>query len=177
MKLVGVIDADLGLAHGDPRAAEKTFQLLAQVTGRAGRVTGGGRGFLQTYSPDHPVLKALMSQDRDAFYAAEIEARRAAGLPPFGRLAALVISGPDKMAAEGYARALVRAAPNEGAVTLLGPAEAALAMVRGRYRFRLLMIAPRQFDLQGYIRHWLANVPKATKGLRVQVDIDPQHFL
>ncbi|WP_209008652.1 primosomal protein N' [Roseibium polysiphoniae] len=177
MKLVGVIDADLGLAHGDPRAAEKTFQLLAQVTGRAGRVTGGGRGFLQTYSPDHPVLKALMSQDRDAFYTAEIEARRAAGLPPFGRLAALVISGPEKMAAEGYARALVRAAPNEGAVTLLGPAEAALAMVRGRYRFRLLLIAPRQFDLQGYIRHWLANVPKATKGLRVQVDIDPQHFL
>lgn len=177
MKLVGVIDADLGLAHGDPRAAEKTFQLLAQVTGRAGRVTGGGRGFLQTYSPDHPVLKALMSQDRDAFYTAEIEARRAASLPPFGRLAALVISGPEKMAAEGYARALVRAAPNEGAVTLLGPAEAALAMVRGRYRFRLLLIAPRQFDLQGYIRHWLANVPKATKGLRVQVDIDPQHFL
>ncbi len=177
MKLVGVIDADLGLAHGDPRAAEKTFQLLAQVTGRAGRVTGGGRGFLQTYSPDHPVLKALMSQDRDAFYTAEIEARKAAGLPPFGRLAALVISGPEKMAAEGYARALVRAAPNEGAVTLLGPAEAALAMVRGRYRFRLLLIAPRQFDLQGYIRHWLANVPKATKGLRVQVDIDPQHFL
>ncbi|WP_213217894.1 primosomal protein N' [Roseibium polysiphoniae] len=177
MKLVGVIDADLGLAHGDPRAAEKTFQLLAQVTGRAGRVTGGGRGFLQTYSPYHPVLKALMSQDRDAFYTAEIEARRAAGLPPFGRLAALVISGPEKMAAEGYARALVRAAPNEGAVTLLGPAEAALAMVRGRYRFRLLLIAPRQFDLQGYIRHWLANVPKATKGLRVQVDIDPQHFL
>ena len=177
MKLVGVIDADLGLAHGDPRAAEKTFQLLAQVTGRAGRVTGGGRGFLQTYSPDHPVLKALMSQDRDAFYAAEIEARRAAGLPPFGRLAGIVISGPERSMTEGFARAVARAAPNDQAVTLLGPAEAALAMVRGRHRFRLLLMAPRQFDLQGYIRHWLEHAPRAVKGMRVQVDIDPQHFL
>ncbi len=177
MKLVGVIDADLGLAHGDPRAAEKTFQLLAQVTGRAGRVTGGGKGYLQTYSPDHPVLKALMSQDRDAFYAAEIDARRAAGLPPFGRLAGIVISGSDKNMTDGFARALARAAPPDGAVTILGPAEAALAMVRGRYRFRLLLMAPRQYDLQGYIRHWLEQGPHAVKGMRVQVDIDPQHFL
>ncbi|WP_394701410.1 primosomal protein N' [uncultured Roseibium sp.] len=177
MRLVGVIDADLGLAHGDPRAAEKTFQLLAQVTGRAGRVTGGGKGFLQTYSPDHPVIKALLSSDRDAFYAAEIGARQAAGLPPFGRLAAIVISGPDKRFAEDFARAFVRAAPREPAVTLLGPAEAALAMVRGRYRYRLLAIAPRQMDLQAYLRAWLEQAPRPVKGLRVQVDIDPQHFL
>ncbi len=177
MKLVGVIDADLGLAHGDPRAAEKTFQLLAQVTGRAGRVTGGGKGFLQTYNADHPVIRALLSGDKHAFYQAEIEARRAAGLPPFGRLAAVIVSGPDKAFAEGYSRALARAAPHEQAVTLLGPAEAALSMVRGRYRFRLLAMAPRQFDLQSYLRHWLGNGPKPTKGLRVQVDIDPQHFM
>ncbi|TYC49456.1 primosomal protein N' [Rhodobacterales bacterium] len=177
MKLVGVIDADLGLAHGDPRAAEKTFQLLAQVTGRAGRVTGGGRGFLQTYSPEHPVIRALLSGDKHAFYQAEIEARRVAGLPPFGRLAAVIVSGPDKGYAEGYARALVRAAPHDPAITLLGPAEAALAMVRGRYRFRLLAMAPRQFDLQSYLRHWLSIGPKPTKGLRLQVDIDPQQFL
>ncbi|WP_298818852.1 primosomal protein N' [uncultured Roseibium sp.] len=177
MKLVGVVDADLGLAHGDPRAAEKTFQLLAQVTGRAGRVTGGGRGYLQTYNADHPVIKALLSSDKHAFYQAEIEARRSAGLPPFGRLAALIVSGPDKSFAEGYARALARAAPHDQAVTLLGPAEAALAMVRGRYRFRLLAMAPRQFDLQTYLRRWLAEGPKPTRGLRVQVDIDPQHFL
>ena len=177
MKLVGVIDADLGLAHGDPRAAEKTFQLLAQVTGRAGRVTGGGRGFLQTYSPDHPVIKALLSSDRDAFYEAEIAARRAAGLPPFGRLAAIVVSGPDKNYAEQYVRALARAAPPEPAVTILGPAEAALAMVRGRYRYRLLAMAPRQMDLQGYLRNWLAQGPRPNKGLRVNIDIDPQHFL
>ncbi len=177
MKLVGVIDSDLGLAHGDPRAAEKTFQLLAQVTGRAGRVTGGGRGLLQTYNADHPVIRALLSGDKESFYAAEINARRAAGLPPFGRLAAVVVSGPDKAFAEGYARALARAAPQDQAVTLLGPAEAALAMVRGRYRFRLLAMTPRQFDLQGYLRHWLGIGPKPSKGLRVQVDIDPQHFL
>ncbi|WP_422019632.1 primosomal protein N' [Roseibium sp.] len=177
LKLVGVVDADLGLAHGDPRAAEKTFQLLAQVTGRAGRVTGGGKGFLQTYSADHPVIKALLSNDKHAFYQAEIEARRAAGLPPFGRLAAVVISGPDKNFAESFARQLARVAPPDQAVTLLGPAEAALAMVRGRYRFRLLAMAPKQYDLQSYIRGWLSNGPKPTKGLRVQIDIDPQHFL
>lgn len=177
LKLVGVVDADLGLAHGDPRAAEKTFQLLAQVTGRAGRVTGGGKGFLQTYSADHPVIKALLSNDKHAFYQAEIEARRAAGLPPFGRLAAVVISGPDRNFAESFARQLARVAPPDPAVTLLGPAEAALAMVRGRYRFRLLAMAPKQYDLQSYIRGWLSNGPKPTKGLRVQIDIDPQHFL
>ncbi|OJJ12746.1 primosomal protein N' [Alphaproteobacteria bacterium AO1-B] len=177
LKLVGVVDADLGLAHGDPRAAEKTFQLLAQVTGRAGRVTGGGKGFLQTYSADHPVIKALLSNDKHAFYQAEIEARRAAGLPPFGRLAAVVISGPDRNFAESFARQLARVAPPDPAVTLLGPAEAALAMVRGRYRFRLLAMAPKQYDLQSYIRSWLSNGPKPTKGLRVQIDIDPQHFL
>ncbi len=177
LMLVGVVDADLGLAHGDPRAAEKTFQLLAQVTGRAGRVTGGGKGFLQTYSAEHPVIKALLSNDKHAFYQAEIEARRAAGLPPFGRLAAVVISGPDKNFAEGFARQLARVAPPDQAVTLLGPAEAALAMVRGRYRFRLLAIAPKQYDLQSFIRGWLSNGPKPTKGLRVQIDIDPQHFL
>nr|WP_155197628.1 primosomal protein N' [Roseibium hamelinense] len=177
MRVVGVIDADLGLANGDPRAAEKTFQLLGQVTGRAGRVTGGGLGFLQTYSPDHPVISALLSSNMDDFYTAEIAARRAAGLPPFGRLAAVIVSGPDKVFADGYVRSLSRAAPRVQAVTILGPAEAALAMVRGRYRFRLLAIAPRQFDLQGYMQHWLDCGPKPTKGLRVQIDIDPQHFL
>lgn len=177
MKLVGVVDADLGLAHGDPRAAERTFQLLAQVTGRAGRVTGGGRGILQSYAPEHPVLRALLSGDREAFYRAEIEARRVAGLPPFGRLAALVISGPDKPATEAYARAVSRVAPPDRAVTILGPAEAALAMVRGRYRYRLLAMAPRQTDLQAYLKHWMHLCPPARGGLKLQIDIDPQQFL
>ncbi|WP_328805013.1 primosomal protein N' [Stappia albiluteola] len=177
MRVVGVVDADLGLAHGDPRAAERTFQLMAQVTGRAGRITGKGKGFLQTYSPDHPVIRALLTGDREAFYDSEIEARRSSRLPPFGRLAALVVSAPDRSEAQAYARALARAAPRAGEVTLLGPAEAALALVRGRHRFRLLVMAPRAFDLQAYLRHWLKAAPAAKGGVRLQVDVDPQSFL
>ena len=176
MRLVGVVDADLGLANGDPRAAERTFQLLAQVTGRAGRIGGGGRGLLQTYAPEHPVIRALASGDSTAFYEAEIAARRVAGLPPFGRLAALIVSGPDKTGAQEYARQTARAAPHEHEITVLGPAEAALALVRGRHRFRLLAMAPRGTDLQAVLRGWLARLPKPTGGVRLQVDIDPQSF-
>ena len=111
LNLVGVIDADLGLSNGDPRAAERTFQLLHQVVGRAGRDAGIGRGYLQTHQPEHPVMRALIAQDRDAFYAAEIEMREKAHYPPFGRLASLVVSGTDKHETAGYARALARAAP------------------------------------------------------------------
>ncbi len=177
MRLVGVVDADLGLANGDPRAAERTFQLLAQVTGRAGRITGKGRGFLQTYAPEHPVIQALLTGDQDAFYAQEIEARRGAGLPPFGRMAALVISGPQHGPTERFARELARCAPKEADVRILGPAEAALALVRGRHRFRLLTLTSRKTDLQGYLRHWLASGPQPKGGIRLQVDVDPQNFL
>ncbi len=177
MRLVGVVDADLGLAHGDPRAAERTFQLLAQVTGRAGRVTGGGRGLLQTYAPEHPVIRALLSGDSDAFYQTEIESRRSAGLPPFGRLAALIVSGPDKNETAAFARAFARAAPSHPDVMLLGPAEAPLALVRGRHRFRLLVHTSRTTDLQAYLRHWRRTGPRVRGAVRLQVDIDPQSFL
>ena len=121
---LGVIDADLGLSNGDPRAAERTFQLLHQVAGRAGRQEGRGVGLLQTHQPEHPVMRALITGDREAFYAAEIEARERFGYPPFGRLASLVVSGPDKPAAEGFARKLAAQAPRVDDVRLLGPAEA-----------------------------------------------------
>ena len=121
LNLVGVIDADLGLANGDPRAAERTFQLLHQVVGRAGRDAGVGLGFLQTHQPEHPVIRALIAQDRDAFYAAEIDAREKAHYPPFGRLASLVISGPDRHETAGYARALARAAPQVPEPEVLEP--------------------------------------------------------
>src|SRR5262245_48893380 len=111
LNLVGIVDADLGLANGDPRAAERTFQLLHQVVGRAGREEGRGYGYLQTHQPEHPVMRALIAQDREAFYAAEIAAREKTGYPPFGRLASLLVSGPDKNAAAGYARELDRGAP------------------------------------------------------------------
>ena len=176
LNFVGVIDADLGLSNGDPRAAERTFQLLHQVVGRAGREEGHGFGLLQTHQPEHPVMKALIAQDRDAFYSAEIAAREALGYPPFGRLASLLISGADKHAAESYARKIAGAAPRDEQVRVLGPAEAPLALVRGRYRFRLLVKTPRGFDLSGYLRAWLAIVPKAKGTLKLEVDVDPQSF-
>jgi primosomal protein N' (replication factor Y) len=177
LTLVGVVDADLGLAHGDLRAAERTFQLLSQVTGRAGRSGGASRALLQTYAPEHPVIRAIVSGDREAFYEKEIAERRAAGLPPFGRLAGIVVSALDRSDARGHATALRRVAPDVSAISVLGPAEAPLAVIRGRHRYRLLVQAPRSADLQGYIRSWLDAAPRARGSLRVQVDIDPQSFM
>jgi primosomal protein N' (replication factor Y) len=177
LALVGVVDADLGLAHADPRAAERTFQLLNQVTGRAGREAIPGRGLLQTYMPEHPVIQVLASDDRDAFLAREIEARKAAMLPPFGRLAALLVSASSRDAAESYARTLARAAPAAQKIEVLGPAEAPLAVIRGRFRFRLLVKAAREADLQAYLRLWLSEMPKPKGDVRLNVDIDPYSFL
>ncbi|MBI4274240.1 MAG: primosomal protein N' [Rhizobiales bacterium] len=177
LNLVGVIDADLGLSNGDPRAAERTFQLLHQVVGRAGREAGRGLGFLQTHQPEHPVMKALIAADRDAFYDAEIASREAAGYPPFGRLASIIVSGGEKHEAESFARKLAAAAPLDDDARVLGPAEAPLAVVRGRYRFRLLVKSPRAFDLSNYLRGWLAHAPRTRGTLKLEVDIDPQSFL
>jgi primosomal protein N' (replication factor Y) len=177
LNLVGVVDADLGLANGDPRAAERTFQLLHQVVGRAGREEGRGYGYLQTHQPEHPVIRALIAQDREAFYSAEIAVREATGYPPFGRLASLLISGGDKHATESHARKIAAVSPIHDDVRVLGPAEAPLAVVRGRYRFRLLVKAPRGFDLSAYLREWLAAAPKAKGTLKLEVDVDPQSFL
>ena len=177
LNLVGVIDADLGLANGDPRAAERTFQLLHQVVGRAGRDAGVGRGFLQTHQPEHPVMRALIAQDREAFYSAEIALREKTQYPPFGRLASVVVSGPDRHAAEAFARAFARAAPQYDGVRVLGPAEAPLALVRGRHRLRLLIRAPRGFDLSGYLREWLAAAPRKHGSIKLDIDVDPQSFL
>ena len=177
LNLVGVVDADLGLGNGDPRAAERTWQLLNQVIGRAGRDQGRGIGFLQTHQPDHPVMQALIACDREAFYASEIAARERTGYPPFGRLASLIISAGDRPAAEGFARSLAAAAPRDEHVQLLGPAEAPLAVIKGRYRFRLLLKSARGFDLSHYLRHWLAAGPKPKGNLKLEVDVDPQSFL
>ncbi len=177
LNLVGVIDADLGLSNGDPRAAERTFQLLHQVVGRAGRDAGVGHGYLQTHQPEHPVMRALVAQDREAFYSAEIAQREAAHYPPFGRLASIVVSGPDRHATESYARQLARAAPMAEEVRVLGPAEAPLALVRGRHRLRLLIKAPRAFDLSAYLRQWLAAAPKRQGSIKLDIDVDPQSFL
>jgi primosomal protein N' (replication factor Y) len=177
MTLVGVLDADIGLTSGDPRASERTFQLLQQVAGRAGRGIGLGRALVQTYQPEHPVMAALISGDAERFYREETAARRAAGLPPFGRLAALVISAAERDKAEEHARAMARVAEAPAGVMLLGPAEAPLALIRGRYRFRLLVKTERDVNLQDYLRAWLVRAPKPRGSVRVEIDVDPQSFL
>ncbi len=177
LSLVGVVDADLGLAHGDPRAAERTFQLLTQVTGRAGRAGQASRGLLQTYTPDHPAIQALISGDREAFYANEAETRRRGRLPPFGKLASIIVSAADKPTAQAHARAIAMAAPLEEGVRLLGPAEAPLAVLRGRHRFRLLAQSASSARLHEWLRIWLATAPLPRGGVKVAVDVDPISFL
>ncbi|QQP88938.1 primosomal protein N' [Skermanella sp. TT6] len=176
LTLVGVVDADLGLGGGDLRAAERTYQLLQQVAGRAGRAERPGRVFLQTYMPEHPVLQALVSGDRDSFYEREAEERHIHAMPPFGRLAALIVSGEEEGAVEAVARALGRTAPRSETVQVLGPAPAPYALLRGRHRRRLLLKAPRAVSVQPLIADWLARV-EVPGTVRVQVDIDPYSFL
>ncbi len=176
LTLVGVVDADLGLVGGDLRAAERTYQLLHQVGGRAGRAERKGRVLIQTVMPDQPVMKALASGDRDRFLGAEAAARRTAGLPPFGRLVALIVSAADSEDADFAARALARAAPQLPGVTVLGPAPAPLAILRGRHRRRFLLKAERGTGVQAIVGEWLGRV-RLAGAARVQVDIDPYSFL
>jgi primosomal protein N' (replication factor Y) len=176
LTLVGVVDADLGLAGGDLRAAERTFQLLFQVAGRAGRAERPGRVLLQTTAPEHPVMRALVAGDRDRFVASEMAERRAAGMPPFGRLAAIVVSSPDADAGRAFAAMLRRVAPEAEGVGVLGPAPAPLSLIRGRYRFRLLVSGGESPPLQPYLAHWLGAV-KVPSNVRLQVDVDPYGFL
>ena len=175
--LVGVVDADIGLANGDPRAAERTFQLLSQVTGRAGRTGRKSRGLIQTYQPDHPVMRALVSGDAGSFYEREIAERQRAAMPPFGKLAAVVVSAAGRGEAEAHARALRRAAPPSDVISVLGPAEAPLALLAGRHRFRLLVHGARRSSPQDYLRAMFEAAPRPRGSVRVQIDIDPQSFL
>lgn len=176
LTLVGVVDADLGLRGGDLRAAERTYQLLAQATGRAGRKDRPGRALLQTWAPDHAVMQALRAQDRDAFVAAEMAERELAGLPPFGRLAAVVVSAEDARVLDAFLRDMAQAAPNAEGVEVYGPADAPLSLVRGRRRKRFLVRADRNVDLSAYMATWRARV-KPPGSVRVAIDVDPYSFL
>ncbi len=175
LTLVGVVDADLGLGGGDLRAAERTFQLLTQVAGRAGRAAHAGRVLLQTFQPEHPVIAALAAGDAARFYAIEADERRFAGMPPFGRLAAVIVSGPDAARVDGVATQLARTAPSGDGIEVLGPAPAPLAFLRGKHRRRLLLKAERRVHVQDVLRPWLGGVA-APHGVRVQVDVDPYSF-
>ncbi|WP_343808339.1 primosomal protein N' [Alteraurantiacibacter aestuarii] len=176
LTLVGVIDADLGLEGGDLRAAERTYQQVAQVAGRAGRGAKPGEVLIQTRHPEAPVIAALAAGDRDAFYEAETEARRHAGAPPFGRWAAIIVSSEDDAEAREAANRIGATRPMLDDVQVLGPAPAPMALLRGRYRYRLLLNARRSANLQDVIRQWLSAL-SFPPGVRVGVDIDPYSFV
>ena len=176
LTLVGVVDADLALESSDPRAGERTWALLAQVAGRAGRGSKPGRALVQTYLPDHPLMQALITADRDAYLENEKKIRESVNLPPHGRLAALIVSGPENDVAERFARAVGLAAPPAEGVTVFGPAPAPIAIVRGRHRWRILVKANRDVNIQAYLREWLKDA-KPKGAVSLNIDVDPYNFL
>ncbi len=176
LTLVGVVDADLGLFGGDLRAAERTFQLLHQVAGRAGRAERKGRVLLQTSDPKHPVMQTLKAGDRDKFLELEAETRARGGLPPFGRLAAIIVSGPDEAELDNFCASLARAIPQVDGAQILGPAPAPLALLRGKFRRRFLIMSKRSIAPQGIAKEWLGRV-KPSSRIKVVVDVDPYSFL
>jgi primosomal protein N' (replication factor Y) len=177
LTLVGVIDADLGLQGSDLRAAERTFQLMRQVAGRAGRADKPGTAMLQTFQPDHPVIRAILSGDEEGFWRAEADARRHAGVPPFGRMAGIILSATDAQDAFDLGTWLARNDAPLRAIgaEVYGPAAAPIARIRGRHRVRLLVKAPKGVALQPALAQWVSGV-RASNNLRLSVDIDPQSF-
>jgi primosomal protein N' (replication factor Y) len=176
LTLVGVVDADLALDSGDPRAGERSWAQMAQVAGRAGRGEKPGRALIQTYRPEHPLMRALAKGDRDGYLAEEKRLREEAELPPYGQLTAIIVSGRDGRETERFARSLYSSAPQGEGIHLLGPAPAPLHLVRGLYRWRYLVKARRSVNVQAFLRAWLAD--SKTKGsLRLAIDVDPYSFL
>ncbi|MSO97122.1 MAG: primosomal protein N' [Rhodospirillaceae bacterium] len=175
LTLVGVVDADLGLSSWDLRAAERTYQLLHQVSGRAGRAERRGRVLLQTHDPAHPVMQALLSGNDAEFYAKESEGRRELAMPPFGRLTALILSGPDEIQVRAVGDLLARASPQGPGIEVLGPAPAFMSLLRGRHRHRLLLKTRRDIKPQPLILDWLARV-RVPNAVRIQIDVDPYSF-
>ncbi|MEM9967666.1 MAG: primosomal protein N' [Pseudomonadota bacterium] len=178
LTLVGVIDADLGLMGADMRAAERTFQLLRQVAGRAGRADAPGAALLQTYQPQHPVIRAILAGDEEAFWQAEAQERQQAGVPPYGRMAGIILSGPNVAQVFDAGNLLARqdAPLRQIGAQVFGPAPAPIARIRGRHRVRMLVKADKAAPLQDALTRWLAQL-RLKGDLRLAVDIDPQSFL
>lgn len=176
LTLVGVVDADSGLQGGDLRAGERTYQLLSQVAGRAGRAERPGQALIQTYQTENPAMQALAAGDRDGFLQIERDVREELTLPPFGRMAAMVLSAPDPVMAKEIGLLAGKAAPHGDGVTVYGPAPAPISILRGRHRLRFLITAPREIDLSAYMAVWLKGL-KLPSAARVAVDIDPYSFL
>lgn len=175
LTLVGVVDADFGLIGGDLRAGERTFQMLHQVSGRAGRADKKGKVFLQTFDPENQIMQALKTGNADRFFEAEIQARELLKMPPFGRLAGIVVSSPSQEYAQKAASLLGRCAPQADGVRVLGPTPAVLSLLRGKYRYRLLLQTGRQIKIQEVLRRWLSQV-SFPSSVRIQTDIDPYSF-
>ena len=177
LTLVGVVDADLGLMGSDLRAAERTFQLMRQVAGRAGRAEAPGAALLQTYQPEHPVIRAILAGDEEGFWRAEAGEREQAGVPPYGRMAGIILSGSDQAQVFDAGNMLAQRsdALRRVGAQVYGPAPAPIARVRGRHRVRLLVKADKSVALQGAIATWIAQL-RVKGDLRVAVDIDPQSF-
>jgi primosomal protein N' (replication factor Y) len=176
LAFIGVVDADFGLVGSDLRAAERTYQLLHQLSGRAGREKVKGNVLLQSYLPEHPVMQALAGGSREAFNAAEQQYREESSMPPYSRLAAIIVEGANEQQVIQMAKQLASLAPVQEKITILGPAPAPLLLLRGQYRYRLLVKADKQCNVQHYLRSMLSKV-KVPRSLKLKVDIDPQQFL
>jgi len=176
LTFVGVVDGDLSLIGGDLRAGERTYQTLVQVAGRAGRSDKPGRALIQTHQPEHEALVALAMGDREVFISTELATRDMVGLPPFGKLAAVIISGPDLRQTEDLAKTFVSRAPKTEGIMILGPSEPPLGRLRGRFRRRILVQAENQINLSAYMQAWKSRLKMPSK-YRLHVDIDPQSFM
>ena len=176
LTLVGIVDADIGLSGGDLRASERTFQVLNQVAGRAGRASKPGRVIVQTYEPEHPVMLAMASGDREAFMNLEEKNRKIGEWPPYGRLAAIIVSSKDSLAADKTAHQIGRTAPSGPGIRILGPAPAPLSILRGQHRRRLLIKTSREESLQSLIKVWLSKIVIPSR-VKVRIDVDPYNFL
>jgi len=176
LTIVGVVDGDLSLAGGDPRAGERTYQTLVQVAGRAGRAEKKGCALIQTHQPEHEALLALAAGDRELFIGVELAMREMLGLPPFGKLAAVIISGPDRQKTESLAKKMVSLAPRADGIEILGPSEPPIGRLRGLYRRRLFIQAGPGVNLSRYMAVWRSKIRPPAK-YKVQIDIDPQGFM
>ena len=176
LTLVGVVDADMGLFGTDFRAAEHTFQQLFQVAGRAGRGDAPGRVLLQTYQPENPVLTAICNGNRDAFMASDMAARRAAKMPPYGQLIAVIIESQRETVLKKFCADLSAAAPTAAGVKIMGPIAAQIYQVRNWYRMRFLVAGDARAKLQPLVRHWIDKV-RTPSNVRVKLDVNPQNFM
>ena len=176
LTLVGIVDADLGLMGSDLRAQEQTFQLLSQVSGRAGRAQKKGTVYLQTLYPENNVLKAIISQNREEFISIEKQTRQNLNLPPYGKLAAIIISSTNEQMCEKTAYHLAKIFPKTSGATLLGPAPAPIYMLRGKFRYRLLLKTLKTINIQNVVKTWLCGI-NLPSNVKLEVDIDPYSFM